>query len=755
MLVDTEKVLTLQTTAKPTKQLTHTILKVALSTPLRSTFDYLLPKRLEDCTLTPGIRLKVPFRNKCLTAVLLSTDNHTDVPIHKLKPIHSILDEQPVLNENLLQLAQWASDYYHHPIGEVIGNALPILLRQGEPAQFKQQRLWALNATGHATSADDFKRAPKQLAAWQLFCQHPQGLTVTQLKQFGITTPVLNSLCSKNLLQESTQDRQPALGCVTTTEPALSLNTDQSHAVAAICEQLEQFQTFLLQGVTGSGKTEVYLQCIAEVLSQNKQALILVPEIGLTPQTVARFQRRFGVPIAVFHSGLTDRERLDAWLLAKSGQAKIIIGTRSAIFTPLAQPGIIIIDESHDLSFKQQDGFRYSARDLAVVRGRLDNIPVILGSATPTLESIYNVSNGRYQRLTLSARAGNAKPPSFELIDTRNQSLQGGLSKQLIGLIKQHLQQQQQVLLFLNRRGFAPCLICNSCGWIANCRRCDARMTMHYSPSYLQCHHCGSTRNIDTHCPECASKSLQPLGAGTERLEQTLIELFPQTQITRIDRDTTRSKQALQAKLESINQGESQILVGTQMLAKGHHFPNVTLVAILDADSGFFSVDFRAPERMAQLLTQVSGRAGRGDKAGHVAIQTKNPEHPLLQELIQHDYTKFTEAALNERHSALLPPYSFMTLVRAEGMQQSAPNDFLKSVANIANALIDNTICLYGPVPAPMEKRAGRFRYQLLIQASSRQGLQKMLKQLISRVEQAKIANKIRWSIDVDPMEMY
>ena len=523
-----------------------------------------------------------------------------------------------------------------------------------------------------------------------------------------------------------------------------------------LLNHLDQYHAFLLDGVTGSGKTEVYLRVIGSVLAANKQALILVPEIGLTPQLLSRFQRRFpDISIAVLHSGLNDQERLQAWLSASKGNAGIIIGTRSALLTPLDRPGIIIVDEEHDLSLKQQEGFRYSARDLAVVRAQHLKVPVILGSATPALESLYNCERDRFTRLHLPERAGAATPPKFSLIDVRGQKLDNGLSAQLLAQMQTHLGAGGQVLLFINRRGFAPVLMCHDCGWHARCDRCDAHMTIHQHAHRLRCHHCGSERPLPASCPECNSSALFRVGYGTERVEQVLSSHFPTTPILRIDRDTTRRKGAMQAMLDQIKQGEPQILVGTQMLAKGHHFPNLTLVGLLDADYGLFSADFRAAERLGQLVLQVAGRAGRAERQGDVLIQTHHPESPLLQSLLSHDYGRFAQALLSERQAANLPPYSHLALLRAEAVDAQAPYRFLEEAHSLTSQLEDNAIEVYGPFPAPMERRAGRSRAQLLLQSNSRATLQLLLSAWLPRLETLKTGRKVRWSIDVDPLEMF
>jgi primosomal protein N' (replication factor Y) len=582
-----------------------------------------------------------------------------------------------------------------------------------------------------------------QLAVWAAnYYQH--GIGEVLLSCFPTLLRQDRSIKSNEIIEQAwaTQDK------------CLDLNVAQQNAVQQI-NQSKSFQTFLLQGVTGSGKTEVYLRVIAEKLQAKQQALVLVPEISLTPQTLARFQQRFAAPIVVMHSNLTEKQRAQAWLQAQTGEAAIIIGTRSAIFTPLKNPGIIILDEEHDLSFKQQSGFRYSARDLAILRGQLENIPVLLGSATPSLESLYNVKRKRFQLLELPERAGTATHPSFHVIDIRNQYLEDGISTTLLQRMQQHLQREGQVLIFLNRRGFAPTWLCHHCGWIAKCKRCDAHLTLHEKPRRLFCHHCEAQQTVPTKCESCHSNNLLALGLGTERLEKTLQKHFPDTNLVRIDRDSTRRKGSLQKMLDDIQSGHSKILIGTQMLTKGHHFPDVTLVAIVDIDSGLFSGDFRASERLGQLITQVAGRAGRAEKPGEVFLQTHHPEHPLLMQLIQHGYANFAETLLQEREQTHLPPHTYLGLLRAEAVKQMGPHNFLELATAAAKKINSNAITLLGPIPAPLERKAGLFRSQLWIQAKQRKSLQLFLNAWIPMLEKIKTKPQVRWSLDVDPQEVF
>lgn len=728
------------------------ILHVVIAKPVRHCFDYYAPEGVTAAL--PGTRVLVPFGKQHLIGIIISADHTPCISSQKLRRAIRIIDSEPLLNERLLALYHWTSRYYQHPLGDIILGNLPQQLKHVE----KGTDSYRLTAAGQTVDITTWTRQPKQRALLQLLRTAPQQ----QLTAAELTTHS-NSAMLRKLLQQGWLERIKTNAALpdyhipqpdsSPPEPALTLNANQQQALTQLTRG--GFAVFLLEGITGSGKTEVYLQAIAHYLHIGKQALVLVPEIGLTPQTIARFARRFRVPIATWHSGLSERERTAAWLGAHSGAVRIVIGTRSALFIPLAQPGIIIIDEEHDASFKQQSGLRYSARDLAIVRGRLENIPVVLGSATPALESLHNATTGRFTRLCLPERAGTAIQPSFHLIDIRNQPLSHGLSPQLLTAIDQHLAQNNQVLLFLNRRGYAPLLLCHHCGWSALCTRCDAKLTLHRAPLRLICHHCNTQAPLPSVCGSCQSTALLYLGLGTERLEDVLGQHFPGIPLVRIDRDTVRQRGAMEQLLEHVHQGHKQILLGTQMITKGHHFPNVTLVGIIDADWGLYSSDFRATERMGQLLLQVAGRAGRADKPGQVYIQTHVPHHPLLQALIQHGYGTFAEHVLAERRISDWPPFSFLALLRAEATTSQAPFDFLTQAQRLGNTYAHGNVQLLGPVPAPMARKAGHFRALLLCQTTQRKWLQQWLTQLIPELERLKSAKKVRWSLDVDPVELY
>ncbi|HEX5057109.1 MAG TPA: primosomal protein N' [Gammaproteobacteria bacterium] len=733
------------------------IWRIAVAAPLHKGFDYHAPRQFFTPP-TPGIRVLVPFGRRSTVGILLETRDQSAVDARKLKPVSQVIDETPVLTPDLLTLGRWAADYYHHPAGEVLHHMLPTLLRRGEPAARQTENLWRLTPAGMDFDAELAQRAPKQQALLKLLQQHAAGLTSEALNQrMSQWRAPMQALLKKQLVHQETiyfsahSVREPRASF----QHSPDLNNDQRLAVQAIGCSLDGFKRWLLEGVTGSGKTEVYLHVIEQVLAMGRQALVLVPEIGLTPQLLQRFEERLPVPIAVMHSDLGDRERLNAWLAARGNEARVIIGTRSAVFTPLAKPGIIIVDEEHDHSFKQQEGWRYHARDLAVVRAQQLDIPVVLGSATPSLESLHNCLQARYQRLHLPARTGQAQLPRIGVVDARRIPLDQPVSSALLQRVREHLEAGNQALIFLNRRGYAPVYICHDCGWHAECRRCDAHLTVHRASNRLRCHHCGSERPLDTACPSCNGASLLIVGLGTEQMEDFFSGQFPGYEIVRIDRDTTRRKGSLERSLQKAQSGQARILIGTQMLAKGHHFPQVTCVGILGIDQALFSADFRSTEYMAQLVTQVSGRAGRAERPGEVLIESHQPQHPLLQLLITRGYREFADAALEERQAAGLPPYTRMVLVRAEAPTAGKALQFLSSLRAHLQSRIGPPVALLGPAPAPMERRAGRYRAQLLLQSDQARALHNALDCITLVTEQLPERRSVRWSIDVDPVEMF
>ncbi len=725
---------------------------VALPVPLARTFDYLIPAGMQ---VVAGCRVMVPFGKREAVGIVVAVSEKSELPLSDLKPIVNVLDGASLFPPSLWRVLLWAKDYYHHPIGDVLFHALPILLRQGKPAHHAPLWYWFATEEGRAVDLNSLKRAPRQQQALAAVRQKNiwrHQVSEMDVSEQGLQTLRIKGLCDLKSAAPAATDWRDTYSVA---GERLRLNTEQATAVGAIHSAADHFSAWLLAGITGSGKTEVYLSVLENVLERGLQALVLVPEIGLTPQTIARFRERFNAPVEVLHSGLNDSERLAVWLKARNGEAAIVIGTRSALFTPFCRLGVIVIDEEHDSSYKQQEGWRYHARDLAVYRAHAEDIPIILGSATPALETLHNVQLGKYRQLRLTKRAGNARPAAQQVVDLKGQPLKSGLAPALIQKIGQHLKADNQVILFLNRRGFAPALLCHECGWIAECPRCDRYYTLHQGQRQLRCHHCDSQRAIPNQCPGCGSTNLVPVGIGTEQLEQSLAPLFPGVPLSRIDRDTTSRKGALEQHLAEVHRGGARILIGTQMLAKGHHFPDVTLVALLDVDGALFSADFRAAERFAQLYVQVSGRAGRAGKQGEVVLQTHHPEHPLLQTLLTQGYDAFANQALVERQTVFLPPFTSHVIFRAEDQNNQQAPLFLQQLRNLleSSPLRDEQLWIMGPVPSLQPKRGGRFRWQILLQHPSRARLQRLVSHSLKLVNTLPEARKVKWALDVDPIE--
>ncbi len=733
------------------------IIRVAVPIPLREALDYLPPRDADAPAAQPGMRVRVRVGRRQLVGVVLQAGVRSALPRQRLRPIEAVLDDEPLLDVPTLELIRFTADYYHYPVGEVAGAALPERLRNGGEARVAAIERWRV-CEGSTPEHAELSRAPRQRALLAFMLElHAQGedLDAETLTPFGDGwRPLLRNLLDKGLVERREDEGlPPAPGG----ERQPELHAEQRDAADAIwpAGDTPGYAPHLLEGVTGSGKTEVYMTLIERALAAGRQSLVLVPEIGLTPQLLARFRRRFAVPIAALHSGLAEAPRRDAWLAARSGEAAIVVGTRSAVFTPLPRLGLIVVDEEHDASFKQQDGLRYHARDLAVWRARRQDVPIVLGSATPSLETLHHALKGRYAHHRLVARAGGARPPQLRIMDIRHGRLDAGLSAQLLSAVRERLERGEQVLLFLNRRGFSPVIICHECGWVAQCPRCDAHMTYHAASARLRCHHCGHEEAAPTACPACGAPEPKPVGQGTERVEQTLAAQFPDAGLLRIDRDTTRRRGALDASLEAAHSGRFPLLLGTQMLTKGHHLPNVTLVGVIDADQGLFSADYRAHERLAQLLVQVAGRAGREERPGEVIIQTHQPEHPLLHTLLGGGYRAAAQVLLSEREMTGMPPYTWLAVLRAEAAQKEAPMRLLSAALELFDTLRNGAVDLLGPVPAPMERRAGRYRAQLLLRSHERAALHNLLAQALPRLESLPEARRARWSLDVDPVDLY
>lgn len=724
------------------------IIKVAVPSPIFDALDY-LPGQFEG-KIQVGMRVVVPFRRSHKVGVVTELSDKSQLAKHKLKSISEVFNDNPLPSE-VVKLITWAAQYYHYPIGMAIETALPAGFRRVKPMEIPKDICWTLSEAGKSTDINSLKRAAKQQALLTLLAKGP--LRPEELNEsLANWRPVMKRLEERGWVNKQTvfiQTNQAKTSQVT-------LNTQQEAAIQQINAALSSHQAFLLHGITGSGKTEVYLAAVAATLETGKQCLLLVPEIGLTPQTVQRFRQRFGEQVVCAHSGLSDGERLSIWQKVHSGESRVLIGTRSALFAPFKNLGLILVDEEHDRSFKQQDGFRYHARDLAIYHAHSLGIPVVLGSATPSFESLQNAKAQRYQYLELSERAGQAVPPIISMVDSTLLRSHENLTPTLREHMQTHLERGEQVLLFLNRRGYAPALMCKDCNHIASCHRCDAKLTYHANRNQLVCHHCGYECRKHSHCASCHSEELISVGSGTERLEEELQHYYADYTTVRIDRDTTRRKGELEKRLAQARDGQAQILLGTQMLAKGHDFPNVTLVGLINIDQGLYSLDFRGAEYMSQLIVQVAGRAGRGAKAGKVIIQSAIPDHPLLSTLLQQGYKAFSETALAERESMQLPPFSYAALIRAETPIKSVAIDFLQALAQcVKNAGLQTL----GPATAPMEKRAGRFRAQLWLQSEKRATLHHAVDLIQHYVQNDKNLQKqarhVRWSIDIDPVEIF
>jgi primosomal protein N' (replication factor Y) (superfamily II helicase) len=729
---------------------TDRLVRVAVPVPLAEGFDYVW--RGPGPAPAPGCRVRVPFGRSERIGVVLEHPSESRLAEAKLKPVLEALDTAPLLDAELRETILWAASYYHHPIGAVIKHALPGLLRKGRPLEAPRARRWRLvdPRAGDELAALGV-RAPRQAAALEALARAP-GLEDAELKRLGATADALRRLQAKGVIERYEVDETPARAAGPQHCALPELTAEQREALAAIAARPPGFSAFLLHGVTGSGKTEVFLRLIRDELDAGRQSLLLVPEIGLTPQLVGRLRDRFGDELAVIHSSLTESERAAAWRKAYSRAANLVVGTRSAIFAPLPAAGLIIVDEEHDTSYKQQQGFRYSARDLAVVRARKLGIPVLLASATPSLESLRNGLTGRYRMLSMPTRVGSAGTPRYRVIDLNKHATREGLSTPLLAAIDAHLQHGNQVLLFLNRRGFAPALFCTQCQQVEECERCDARLTVHARIGVLRCHHCGHERALRWACPRCGHERLA-VGAGTQRVTDTLHALYPDRRIARLDRDVTSKTGALDAVLADVASGSTEILVGTQMLTKGHDFPKVTLVGILNADQGLFGTDFRSDERLAQTIVQVAGRAGRRERTGEVVIQTHFPDHPLLRALLTRDYLDFAELALKERQIAGWPPFSHLAVLRGEAPERERVFDFLEKVRR--HALAQNLgVKVLGPAPDVMERKSGRYRAQLLLQSEGRQRLHALISACLEAIGGWREARRLRWSIDVDPVEL-
>ena len=736
----------------PSKSKPGLIVSVAVPVPLRRAFDYQAETNIE-----PGSRVLVPFQARKLVGVVLPMNPKKSE--YKLKAVIDVLDDEPSVPASMLEFYRWAANYYHHPVGEVMQTALPPNLRKAiklndpdTPQYFAQNP-----EVSESEALMHLARAPKQKQLYTSLsdgkCMRLDELAkLSHLHNISNLSHGLHSLKKKGLvILTNRPPDQPQ-----TFEG--TLNSEQSQALSLIKQSKGRFNAHLVHGITGSGKTEIYLHAIQDCLDAGQQVLVLVPEISLTKQLVERFSDRFGHRIHCYHSGINSASRYRTWWKARNGTAGVILGTRSAIFMPVLNLAAIVVDEEHDLSLKQMDGFRYHARDLAIKRASLENIPILLGSATPSMESMQNVRNGKYQISTLRQRAGMANLPNIEFIDLRKQPARHGLSSRLIAAIEKQLENSQQTILYINRRGYAPIAECSSCRWRACCDRCDACMTYHKTYGHLCCHYCGKTSSAPDVCPQCRS-SLFLRGAGTQRIEESLQKLFPDATILRFDRDKLRTFRQLQDTLDCINDGQADIIVGTRMISKGHDFHGVTLVGIINPDQGLYSIDFRAPEQLFQDLMQVSGRSGRGQDPGRVFIQTLHPENPYMEMVRKQDYGTFFENCLQERQLAQVPPFSCFALWRVESRQPEDGFQLLRQIKQHGETLLVsmnlNGAQVMDPVSSPMPRLDGWHRTQLLVKSSSRTCLHRLLAPWAIWAENTRNTQKLRWSLDVDPMEMH
>ena len=723
------------------------LIRVALDVPVERLFDY----RCDDPAARIGARVMVPFGRRRLIGIIVARPEHSDVPPAGLKHALRVLDEQPLLGKADLKLLGFAADYYVHPLGSAIMATVPAALRQVRSRE-QNPAGYALTPAG---AAIDALALPPRARAQQGLLSLLRGSPVIPHAVIAAESAAIRKALKTFIAQGWVRAATPVAPVQPDSHRAAAgpaLNGEQAAAVDAIVSSLGHYQPLLLLGITGSGKTEVYLHAIAAALARNTQALLLVPEIALTPQLQSLVVTRFpGTTVATLHSGLADGERAAHWEAARSGKARIILGTRLAVFAPLPAPGLIIVDEEHDSSFKQGEGFRYSARDLAVVRARQAGVPVVLGSATPALETYRNAIDGRYRLLRLSQRI-HALPPQIDCIDLQQDHPADGLSGRLIAAIRTRIECGEQSMVFINRRGYAPVLVCGSCGWTSDCRRCSAKLVLHLRERRLRCHHCGHDGAVPVACPDCGNADLAPVGQGTQRIEAALAQHFPKARILRIDRDTTRRRDAWPDMRDRIREGAVDILVGTQILAKGHDFPQLNLVGIVNADSMLYSSDFRAPERLYALLTQVAGRAGRSNIRGQVLVQTRFPGHPLYAALRNQDFDAFARELLAERRQAGFPPYMHQAVLRAESRSVDLALQFLENAARLARG-ISPSVSVYDPIPAGMMRKAGRERAHLLLQSPSRRELRAFLGAWHPQLAKA-TSSAARWALDVDPAEL-
>ena len=716
------------------------IINVALNLPLYGTYSYLIPEEIDH--IKPGVRVEVPFGQKKLVGICVRVDKNSKHKKHtyKLKYLNSILDKKPVVTSEILKLGKWASEYYQYPLGQVLFSCLPSKIKSGGDIKITDDREYIYIATGKALDSY-FRNKHAQKKLYNKI-ESSEGTEVDVRKN----KTILKSLLESGYISRELKERERKI------TKKIKLSKDQELAYRKIMKNTSSFAPTLIEGVTGSGKTELYISITKEIVDNNGQVLIIVPEINLTPQTILRFQDYLDFNISIYHSALTETARLKAWASCLNGEVDILIGTRSAIFLPFKNLKMIIIDEEHDSSLKQSEKFRYHSRDIALVRAKNNSIPILMGSATPSLESLYNCQIEKFSHILLKNRFHNTKLPSVTVVDTKVDTVRDGFSSTLIKGMKKELDDKKQVLLFVGRRGFSHTLLCNVCGWTSKCKKCDVHMTFHEYENKLWCHHCGLQTKVNfKNICECKSESeIIPIGMGTERIEKRAKELFPKSKVMRIDSDTINNISKLNNFINQSRDGKIDILVGTQMLVKGHDFPNLTLVGIIDIDSGLYSLDFRGTEKIAQMIIQVAGRSGRHSSEGRLIIQTRKPKHPIMTKLLENGYSDFSKDVLKERREAALPPQSYLSLFRVSTNNKGEGLIFLNKIKNIYR----DTITILGPAPAPILKKNNRYYYQLLINSHNRKFLLQKSSEIREYILKHKKSN-FRWSLDIDPIDLY
>ena len=726
--------------------------RVALPIRHMDLFDY----RCESHeSVGVGCRVVVPFGRGTRLGIIVEQQHESNIASDKIKPINSVIETEPVVGEDLLRTLQWTSQYYHQSLGEVLWAALPNAVRTGRSLQPNVEMGYCLSEIGRDFDIGNLSRARVQKAIVEILQPATQPVGQALLSNTGKSwRSAIRQLISKQLVEAQPLKSPEYSGHA---ELIQNLTDAQVVAVEKIVNTLDIYRCFLVHGVTGSGKTEVYLHVIDKVLQNGGQALLLVPEIGLTPQLEQRVNRALGITVSCFHSGMTDIQRHKTWWGARTGAAKVVIGTRSAVFLPFKKLAIIVIDEEHDTSFKQHERVRYHARSVAIHRAATLKVPLVFGTATPSIETIFAAQMGRLEKIDLPARATNIQMPSMKLIDLNRSLLRDGIAIQILTEIEKRLHRREQSLIFINRRGFAPVIICRDCKWIANCVNCDAKLIYHISDQRLHCHHCFARFEMPSQCPDCMSDRVVQLGEGTQRIEQLLRSEILGARVMRIDRDTTQSHAEFERKIQQIHNREVDILIGTQMLSKGHDFPNVTLVCVLNVDAGFYSMDFRATEHMIQQVLQVAGRAGRFEKPGNVYIQTLFPDHEVFSSLLTHDYLSFARRELDQRKLARQPPYSHYALLRANSPQAGKEFDFLNQAHASATSILRRQSCsdirLFDIVQSPIQKLSNRYRAQLLVSSENPRTLRHFLGIWTPLMEKIPQRGKLRWSLDIDPID--